>query len=89
VEVWVKLCTDKAEDKRRLLEWIDENCKTVEQVGQQRITPSAICERCEKDIYKISKTPEKTIDYSKRFHDGVFCYNCQQKLRKEKEKEEF
>ena len=37
VEVFVRLCTDKPEDKKRLLEWIDENCKTVVEGGQQSI----------------------------------------------------
>ena len=36
VEVFVRLCTDKPEDKKKLLELIDENCKTVE-LGQQSI----------------------------------------------------
>ena len=46
--------------------------------------PVALCERCGRDIYSISKTPEKTIEYSRKFHDGLFCYNCQQILRKNK-----
>ena len=50
----------------------------------EKETLSAICEKCGKDIYKISKTPEKTIEFSQKYHDGVFCYNCQQELRKEK-----
>jgi len=72
------LSTDEV---RELLARIDNTVKTQ---GQQKITPSAICERCDKDIYKISKTPEKTIEYSQKYHNGIFCYNCQQKLRKEK-----
>jgi len=50
-----------------------------------RDVPSAICERCGRDIFKISKTPEKTITYSKKYHNGIFCYNCQQILKTEKQ----
>ena len=46
---------------------------------------SAICEKCGKDLYQISRTPEKTIQYSLKFHDGIFCYDCQQILKKERE----
>jgi len=37
VDVWVRLCTDNPVDKKRLLEWIDENVRNVEP-GQQRIS---------------------------------------------------
>lgn len=45
---------------------------------------SVLCQRCKKDIFKISKTPKKTIQYSLKYHNGFYCYNCQQILKKER-----
>ena len=56
----------------------------VGDVDASKQVPVVLCERCGRDIYSISKTPEKTIEYSRKFHDGVFCYNCQQILRENK-----
>ena len=90
---------DDPEDKKLLFDRINSAVPSMgtdasqqSVVGQAKLgsdpsSPSAICEMCGKDIFKISKTPEKTIEYSQKFHDGVFCYYCQQKLRKKKEEE--
>jgi len=71
-----------------LLARIDEVVPTVQsKIDENKV--ESLCERCGKDIYVTSKkNPEKTLEWSeKQFPGHIYCYNCQQELKKEKEEE--
>lgn len=89
----MKVAFNQDDDLDLVSEIIGVFRRSKQKTGSQSTLPgnedeserSVLCERCGKDIFKISTTPEKTLAYSNKYHGGNYCYRCQQILRKEKE----